>query len=35
LFITHDLQVAKHVSDKWIYLDKGRVSELPKEWMNI
>lgn len=35
LFITHDLQVAKHVSDKWIYLDKGRVSELPKQWMNI
>ena len=35
LFITHDLQVAQHVSDKWIYLDNGKVSDLPKEWMNI
>lgn len=35
LFITHDLDVARHVSDKWIYLDKGKVQELPEAWQNV
>lgn len=35
LFITHDLDVARHVSDKWIYIDKGEVQQLPEAWQNV
>jgi len=32
IFITHNLDVAKSLADKWCYLDNGVEKEIPSEW---
>lgn len=32
IFITHNLDVAKSLADKWCYLDNGVEKEIPAEW---
>jgi len=32
LFITHNLDVAKSMADKWCFLSEGKTQEMPKEW---
>lgn len=32
LFITHNLDVARALADKMIYLNEGRISEIPESW---
>ena len=32
IFITHNLDVAKSLADKWCYLDGGVEKDIPKEW---
>lgn len=32
LFITHNLDVAKSMADKWCFLSEGNTQEMPKEW---
>ena len=33
IFITHNLDVAKSLADKWCYLDGGVEKEIPAEWL--
>lgn len=33
IFITHNLDVAKSLADKWCYLDNGIEKEIPSEWL--
>jgi peptide/nickel transport system ATP-binding protein len=33
IFITHNLDVAKSLADKWCYLDTGVEKEIPSEWL--
>jgi ABC-type dipeptide/oligopeptide/nickel transport system ATPase subunit len=35
IFITHNLDVAKSLADKWCYLDGGVEKEIPSEWKVI
>jgi len=32
LFITHNLDVARSMADKWVYLNEGKMADIPESW---